>query len=400
MTGRPDASLLRLPTGADALLRALPAEQQPQWGDHELLEKVCRELADSPPLVTSHEIVRLRALLADVAAGHAQVVQAGDCAEDPADHTADEVARKAGLIDCLAGVLQARSGLPVLRVGRIAGQYAKPRSRPTESRDGTHLPAFRGPMVNAPQFDQQSREPDPLRMLDCRRAAAAVLAELRDRNGAWPHSSPIWTSHEALVMDYELPQLRRDAYNRTFLTSTHWPWIGERTRQLDGAHVQLLADVANPVACKVGPTMERDELLALAERLDPNRQPGRLTFISRMGADSVGDRLPALAAALREAGHPVIWLCDPMHGNTFTGPGGYKTRSVPTVAREVRTFHAAVTQAGGVAGGLHLEATAAPVVECVGDDGELDGLGAAYTTLCDPRLNLQQSIAIANTWPC
>lgn len=399
MTRRTDTSLLPLSAGKHALIRSLPAGQQPEWADQSLLEKVRGELSDSPPLVPADETVRLRALLAEVAAGRAQVVQAGDCAEDPAKCTPAEVSRKTGLIDCLVGILQARSGLPVLRAGRLAGQFAKPRSRPTEEQHGVELPVYRGHMVNHPEFEPQLRSHDPLRMLDCHQAADAVLEQLHERQGNGPGGTPVWTSHEALVLDYELPQLRRDAYNRTFLTSTHWPWIGERTRRADGAHVRLLADVTNPVACKVGAGTEREVLLALAARLDPNRQPGRLTLISRMGAGIVGDRLPPLVATLREAGHPVIWLCDPMHANTFTGPGGYKTRSVTTIAAEVREFHAAVLQAGGVPGGLHLEATAEPVLECVSDESELNGLGDAYTSLCDPRLNLQQSIDVVSAWP-
>ncbi|MFD9336129.1 3-deoxy-7-phosphoheptulonate synthase [Streptomyces sp. NPDC060028] len=390
--------MLPLTAAEHDLLRALPAAQQPHWPDQDLLAKAGRELRDSQPLVTSREILRLRTLLADVAAGKALVVQAGDCAEDPADRTPEAVARKAGLTECLAGVLQARSGLPVLRVGRIAGQYAKPRSQPTERRDGLELPVYRGPMVNGPEFAPLLRTPDPLRMLDCHQAAGDVLGLLRERQDG-QGGAPLWSSHEALVLDYELPQLRRDAYNRTFLTSAHWPWIGERTRQLDGAHVELLSQVANPVACKVGPAMSAADLLALCERLDPNRQPGRLTLIPRLGADLVAERLPALVAAVRVAGHPVIWMCDPMHGNTVTAPSGHKTRSVATVVREVRGFHCAVLQEGGVPGGLHLEATAAPVVECWADEAELGALGDAYTTLCDPRLNLGQSITVAESWP-
>ncbi|MEV6955919.1 3-deoxy-7-phosphoheptulonate synthase [Streptomyces sp. NPDC051183] len=390
--------MLPLAAAEHDALRALPAAQQPHWPDQDLLAKAVREIRDSPSLVPSREILRLRTLLAEVAAGNALIVQAGDCAEDPADRTPEAVARKAGLAECLAGVLQARSGLPVLRVGRIAGQYAKPRSQPTERRGGVELPVHRGPMVNGPEFDPLLRTPDPLRMLDCHQAAGDVLGLLRERQDG-SDGAPLWSSHEALLLDYELPQLRRDAYNRTFLTSAHWPWIGERTRQLDGAHVALLSQVANPVACKVGPAMDAAHLLALCDRLDPNRQPGRLTLIPRLGADLVADRLPALVAAVRDAGHPVIWLCDPMHGNTVTGPAGHKTRSVATVVREVQAFHSAVLQEGGVPGGLHLEATAAPVVECWADEAELSALGEAYTTLCDPRLNLGQAITVAESWP-
>ncbi|MFD9790936.1 3-deoxy-7-phosphoheptulonate synthase [Streptomyces sp. NPDC059070] len=388
-----------MPAGETDRLRLLPAEQQPPWPDPEILAKARGELADRPPLVPAREIVALRALLADVAQGQALVVQAGDCAEKPSEPTWDVVARKAGLIDCLAGVLQANSGRPVVRVGRIAGQYAKPRSQPVERRDGHELPAYRGPLVNGPAFDPVARLPDPLRMLDCHDAAATVLDHLGERRDEWPGGGRIWTSHEALALDYELPQLRRDAYNRTFLTSTHWPWIGERTRQPDGAHVALLASVANPVACKVGPAATPAELVELCARLDPHRQPGRLTLIARLGADAVAERLPPLVAAVRAAGHPVIWLCDPMHGNTYTDGDGRKTRAVTALVREVRGFRAAVDAAGGTAGGLHLEATPDPVEECVLDESRPLAPDAVSTTLCDPRLNLQQAIAVADSWP-
>lgn len=218
-------------------------------------------------------------------------------------------------------------------------------------------------------------------------------AALRD-----PISSPVWTSHEALLLDYEIPMLRTDENGRLFLGSTHWPWIGDRTRQLDGAHVSLLAEVSNPVGCKVGRTMEPGELLALCERLDPDREPGRLTLISRMGADRILDRLPRLVEAVRDAGHPVVWLTDPMHGNTVTAPDGNKTRYVETVSHEVRRFQEAVIGAGGVCGGLHLETTPNDVTECVSCEADLGHVGDKYTTFCDPRLNPQQAVSVVSTW--
>ncbi|MEU3822793.1 3-deoxy-7-phosphoheptulonate synthase [Streptomyces sp. NPDC030392] len=382
-------------------IRARAALQQPDWPDTARAERAGRELAARPALVRPADLRRLRAALARVAAGEALVVQAGDCAEDPAESTFGDVARKAALLDLLAGTLRMNAHRPVLRAGRIAGQYTKPRSRPTETVGDTVLPVFRGHLVNSPEPDPEARRPDPERLLDGHRAAATVMEHLGWRGPQAAHEpvgAPVWTSHEALLLDYELPQLRADERGGLFLGSTHWPWIGERTRALDGAHVALLAAVGNPVACKVGPAMEPDELVALCARLDPDREPGRLTLIARMGADRVVGRLPRLVAAVRESGHPVIWLTDPMHGNTVAAPDGNKTRYVDTVVREVRGFQEAVTGAGGVCGGLHLETTPNDVTECVSHDVGPDRVGDKYTTFCDPRLNPRQALSVVAAW--
>ncbi|MGW0775349.1 3-deoxy-7-phosphoheptulonate synthase [Streptomyces sp. NPDC054802] len=380
--------------------RKLPALQQPEWEDAEALAAATAELARRPPLVAAEEIRTLGYLLAEVAEGLLHVVQAGDCAEDPLECQPEYVTRKTALLDALAGMMALHSLRPVVQVGRMAGQFGKPRSSSTEVVGGVELPVYRGHLVNAPEADPELRRPDPRRLLSGHDAAATAMDALRSRSvrSLSPVDAPVWTSHEALVLDYELPQLRRDEEGRPVLTSTHWPWIGDRTRQLDGAHVALLASVANPVACKVGPTMDRDGLLALCERLDPDRTPGRLTLISRMGADRVGERLPGFVRAVREAGHPVIWLCDPMHGNTVGSPDGFKTRLVTTVIREVEEFQKAVTEAGGTAGGLHLETTPDKVSECVHDASQLDRVGDKYTSLCDPRLNPNQALEVAAAW--
>ncbi|MFF4405027.1 3-deoxy-7-phosphoheptulonate synthase [Streptomyces sp. NPDC001262] len=383
----------------DARLR--PALQQPDWGDAApQVRQVREELAALPALVRPSDIRTLRAHLARVAGGEAQVVQAGDCAEDPAECTAGYVARKAGLLDVLAGVLQMTTHRPVVRVGRIAGQFAKPRSSPFENVHGTQLPVYRGHLVNDPEPHPERRRPDPQRLLTGYLAAQEAMTHLgwyvpARRSGICP---PVWTSHEALLLDYELPLVRRDEEGRAWLTSTHWPWIGERTRRTDGAHVALLAEVANPVACKVGPGMGTDELLELCALLDPDREPGRLTLIARMGAGVVADRLPPLAAAVRDAGHPVVWLTDPMHGNTVAGPDGLKTRLVDTVVREVRDFQHAVRTAGGVAGGLHLETTPDDVTECATDASAVGRVGDKYTSFCDPRLNPRQAVTVVSAW--
>jgi 3-deoxy-7-phosphoheptulonate synthase len=381
-------------------VRSRPALQQPDWADSAHVHDVRKELAGRPPLVAAADVRRLRSLLARVAAGEAQVVQTGDCAEDPAECSADYVARKSGLLDVLAGLVKMSTHLPVLRVGRMAGQFAKPRSRPTETVGGVELPVYRGHMVNAPEPDPELRKPDPRRLLTGYDAASEAMTHLgwldpARRSAVCP---PVWTSHEALLLDYELPMVRQDEYGQPLLTSTHWPWIGERTRRPDGAHVAMLASVVNPVACKVGPTMAPDELLALCALLDPGRDPGRLTLIARMGADAVADRLPPLVRAVKDAGHPVSWLTDPMHGNTVTAPGGLKTRLVDTVVREVREFQHAVRSSGGVAGGLHLETTPDDVTECARDASATAGIGDKYTSFCDPRLNPGQAISVASAW--
>jgi 3-deoxy-7-phosphoheptulonate synthase len=381
------------------LWRALPHRQQPDWLDDPQLEPVRRLLADRPALVTRDEVATLHDLLAEAARGRVQVIQAGDCAEDPAECAAGPVSRKADLLDELAEVMSARSGTPVLRVGRIAGQFAKPRSRPVEQVGGRELPVYRGHMVNRPDPDALARRPAPAQMVMCYDAAAQATDALRLRGGdAREPYTGVWTSHEALVLDYELPLLRRTREGRLLLTSTHWPWIGERTRQPDGAHVRLLASVDNPVACKVGPSAAIDDVVRLCGLLDPGRTPGRLTLIARMGADAVTDRLPALVAAVRAAGHPVGWLSDPVHGNTVTAPGGLKTRYVDTIVREVAGFQDAVAAGGGVAAGLHLETTPYAVTECLADPSGPAGLGAAYTTLCDPRLNPWQAREVVSAW--
>ncbi|MGW6445732.1 3-deoxy-7-phosphoheptulonate synthase [Lentzea sp. NPDC055074] len=384
----------------NALLPTRPrvALQQPEWADPAQVGEIRAQLAARPALVRAADIADLRQLLGRVAEGAALVVQAGDCAENPAECSAADVARKTGLLDALAGTLQMIAGRPVLRAGRIAGQFVKPRSRPTEVVGGVELPVYRGHLVNSPEPTAAHRVPDPFRLLVGYRAANEVIRHLGWRDRSAPSAgSQIWTSHEALLLDYEIPLLRTED-ERLVLASTHWPWIGERTRQLDGAHVELLASVANPVACKVGPGMTPDDLVALCERLDPDRDPGRLTLIVRMGAGVVEERLPALVAAVQSAGHPVVWLCDPMHGNTVTTPDGLKTRYVETMAREVRGFRRVLVAAGAHAGGLHLETTPDDVTECASDSSDVAGVGARYRSFCDPRLNPAQAVAVVSSW--
>ncbi|MGS2589366.1 3-deoxy-7-phosphoheptulonate synthase [Streptomyces hebeiensis] len=379
------------------IARAPVARQQPEWEDPAQVEHVRDVLAALPPLVEAESLTGLRGLLAEVAAGHAQVVQAGDCAEDPAECTAADAERKANLLDVLAGVMHATTHQRVVRVGRIAGQYAKPRSAHTELAGGVEIPVYRGHMVNGPEPDPEARRPDPRRLLAGYRAASRLMANLCPTPRA-RLAPAVWTSHEALLLDYEIPMLRPDREGRLALTSTHWPWIGERTRQLEGAHVALLAQVVNPVACKVGPRMTVTELLGVCARLDPGKEPGRLTLIARMGADAASDLLPPLVRAVRSAGHPVVWLVDPMHGNTVTTADGRKTRVVETIVREVTAFQTAVRAAGGTPGGIHLETTPDPVTECADTADDIDRIGDKYTTLCDPRLNPRQAVSVVSAW--
>ncbi|MFD0272039.1 3-deoxy-7-phosphoheptulonate synthase [Streptomyces sp. NPDC127106] len=378
----------------------LPAGQQPVWPDEEALASARAELAGSPALVRREDVDHLGTLLASAARGELQIIQGGDCAEDPAECTPGYVARKAALLDVLAGVMKARSLKPVIRVGRLAGQFGKPRSSPTETVAGVELPVYRGHMVNSPEPDPELRRPDPRRLVTGYKAAAGAMTALgwHGEGRPSPAEAPVWTSHEALLLDYEGPMLRTQDDGSVLLASTHWPWMGERTRALDGAHVELFATIANPVATKVGPTMTPDGLLELCGRLDPRREPGRLTLISRMGQGKAAEKLPALVRAVREAGHPVLWMCDPMHGNTVTAPGGIKTRYVETVVREVEEFQRAVVENGGVAAGLHLETTPDQVHECVTDEYHVDELGEKYTSFCDPRLNSDQAIEVASAW--
>ncbi|ANS67681.1 phenazine biosynthesis protein PhzC [Streptomyces lincolnensis] len=371
----------------------LPAAQQPPWPDEWQTAKARTALAGMPPLVSEAELAGLRALLADAAMGRYCLIQAGDCAEDPDDCTPGPLRRKAELLEGLAGLMGRAAGVPALKVGRIAGQFAKPRSKSVEETPAGPLPAYRGPMVNRPEPTDRSRRPDPARILDCYQAASSAMAVLRAQDGP-AMAGRLWTSHEALVLDYELPLVRRNALGELLLTSTHWPWIGERTRNPDGAHVRLLAQVVNPVACKVGATATAAEVLRLCEVLDPHRIPGRLTLIARFGAGQVAHRLPALVEAVARDGHPVLWLCDPMHGNTTSLPDGCKTRAVKAVLHEAAEFQTAVRAAGSRPAGLHLEVTPEKVLECHGEDG----LVGRRTSLCDPRLNSAQAALVARAW--
>lgn len=382
------------------LTNPIAAAQQPDWSGHPELPGVRRVLSARPPLARIEDVDRLRGRLARVASGDHRVVVAGDCAEDPGECSESDVRGRTALVEALAGVIGTNTRRPVVRACRIGGQFGKPRSSSTERVGGLDLPVYRGHMVNAPEPDPSLRAPDPRRMLACHDAAVQVFGHLwgKPPGGPVPEEAPVWTAHEALLLDYEVPMLRTADDGRLYLGSTHWPWLGDRTRDPDGAHAELLARVANPVACKIGPSTTTEGLLRLCARLDPEREPGRLTLTARMGEAHPPAHLADLVTAVRGAGHPAIWVSDPMHGNTVKTPEGLKTRYVASIVREVRAFQETVAAAGGVAAGVHLETTPENVTECVAGPSEAARVGEKYTSLCDPRLNPGQALEVASAW--
>ncbi|MEV6209055.1 3-deoxy-7-phosphoheptulonate synthase class II [Kitasatospora sp. NPDC051914] len=371
-----------------------PVAQQPDWPDREALLSAAAELAGLPALVAAEECDRLRDRLAAVARGEALLLQGGDCAERLDAVGPETTAAKFQTLGRMAAVLSEAAGLPVTRLGRIAGQFAKPRSSQVEQRDGVELPSYRGDMVNGSAFTAEARTPDPDRLRRVYRASAQTLDHLRtltaDRGGEF------WTSHEALVLEYERA-LSRSTPSGCYGLSGHLLWIGERTRQLDGAHVEFAARIRNPIAVKLGPSTTPDDALRLVDRLDPDREPGRLTFISRMGAGAVRDALPDLVAKVTASGAEVVWICDPMHGNTVSSPSGHKTRRLVDILDEVRGFVEVHRSLGTHPGGVHLELTGEHVTECVGGTYEIrpEDLPARYESACDPRLNLGQALDVA-----
>jgi len=427
--------------------RDRPAAQQPQWPDRACLAAVTGELARLPPLVIASECDLLSERLAAVTRGEAFLLQGGDCAETFAGATADAVRAKLQTLLQMAVVLTYGASIPIVKIGRMAGQFAKPRSQPAERRGGVELPAYRGDAVNGFEFTRQSRTLDPGRLLRAYHCSAVTLnlcrafttggyADLHqvhawnqdfvsespsgqryerlageiDRAlafmracGADPdelRSVEFYSSHEALLLDYEHALTRTDS--RTGLpydTSAHFLWIGERTRALHGAHVEFASGIRNPIGVKVGPTGSPADLLALIRKLSPDGEPGRLTLITRLGAGRVRDLLPPLIRAVRSEGIPVAWVCDPMHGNTFEAPSGHKTRRFDDVLGEVQGFFEVHRSLGTHPGGIHIEFTGDNVTECVGGSHEIvaGDLHRRYETACDPRLNRSQALDLAFT---
>jgi 3-deoxy-7-phosphoheptulonate synthase len=429
--------------------RDKPAKQMPtDYPDAEALARVETELRRMPPLVFAGEARRLKSLLGDVAAGRAFLLQGGDCAESFKEFAADNIRDTFRLILQMAVVLTFAGGKPVVKVGRMAGQFAKPRSEPTETIDGVTLPSYRGDNINGMDFDPASRIPDPERLLKAYAQSSATLnllrafagggyadlynihrwtlgfvadspqgaryRELSDKIsealtfmaaiGVTPESQPdlhrveFFTAHEGLLLGYEEALTRVDSTTGDWYdVSAHLLWIGERTRQVDGAHVEYMRGVKNPIGLKVGPTVEPDELMRLIEALSPDNEPGRLTLYGRFGADKIAERLPALMAATRREGRTVVWAIDPMHGNTLKANNGYKTRPFDRILSEVRSFIQIAEAEGVHPGGLHLEMTGQNVTECTGGARALNegDLGDRYHTHCDPRLNAEQSLELA-----
>ena len=428
--------------------RTRRAAQQPDWPDTAALEDVLAQVRRLPPLVFAGEARTLTDSLAAAHSGDAFLLVAGDCAESFEAFSADSIRDKLKVILQMSVVLTYGSGVPTIKVGRMAGQFSKPRTDATETRDGVELPSFRGDTVNDSAFEAVARRPDPARLLRAYHQSAATLnltrafakggfadlTRVHSWNQEFVASSPegqryealasdieralrfmaacgidlqaelqlhqvdVWTAHEALLLAYEEALTREDSITGDWYDcSAHLLWIGDRTRQIDGAHVEFLSGVKNPLGIKLGPTASPQDVVSLCERLNPARRPGRLVLFSRMGADRVGELLPPLLRATKAAGHPVVWACDPMHGNTFRHESGVKTRRYDDVMRELHGFFDACRAADVWPGGVHIELTGEDVTECLGgSEAVLDGhLDQRYETMCDPRLNARQSLDLA-----
>jgi 3-deoxy-7-phosphoheptulonate synthase len=436
------------PTWSPSSWRASTVLHQPEWPDEAGVETAVARLRAMPPLVFAGEARALKAALGEVAAGRAFLLQAGDCAESFNEFSAVAIREKLKILLQMAAVLTYGATLPIVKVGRIAGQFAKARTSPVERLGDLELPSFRGHMVHSELPSPEARVPDPDRMVQAYHQSAATLNLLRafskggfaDLNQVhmWNQEfvassaqgqryeqlaseieramrfmaacgidlsrapqlreTDVWTSHEGLLLDYEEGLTRRDSLTGDYYDcSAHMLWIGERTRQPDGGHVEFFSGVHNPLGCKLGPSATAAEALELCERLNPERDAGRLTLIARMGAKGVRELLPPLLRAVREAEHPVVWACDPMHANVFTTGDGRKTRHFDDVMTEIEGFFAVCSEEGVWPGGVHIEFTGEDVTECLGGSEDLleEHLNHRYETLCDPRLNARQSLDLA-----
>ena len=428
--------------------RDKPAKQIPDYADKAALEQAELELSKFPPLVFAGEARNLKAKLAAVARGEAFLLQGGDCAESFAEHGADNIRDFFRVFMQMAAVLTYAGSAPVVKVGRIAGQFAKPRSADFEEQNGVSLPSYRGDIVNGIGFTEEARSPDPRRMLEAYRQSAATLNLLRafaqggfadlnkvqdwmlgfiadspaghryralasrisetldfmsamgitSANTPQLHQTDLFTSHEALLLGYEEALTRVDSISGgSYATSGHMIWIGDRTRQPDGAHVEYARGIENPIGIKCGPSLAPDELIELLDIVNPKDEAGRVTLICRFGANRVFDHLPSLIRAVEREGRTVVWSCDPMHGNTIKASTGYKTRPFDHVMQEVRNFFAVHQAEGTFAGGIHVEMTGKDVTECTGGARAVsdDDLASRYHTHCDPRLNADQALELA-----
>ncbi|MEW5833086.1 MAG: class II 3-deoxy-7-phosphoheptulonate synthase [Campylobacterota bacterium] len=427
--------------------RTKPIKQQPVYPDQTALEEVESVLRNYPPLVFAGEARMLKKSLADVCAGKAFLLQGGDCAESFSEFHATNIRDTFKVMMQMAVVMTFAGGVPVVKVGRLGGQFAKPRSSDTETVEGVTLPSYRGDIINGVEFSAEARIPDPQRMVQAYNQSAATLNLLRafasgglaDLNQvhAWNlgfvgqnemtkkydelarqiddslrfmaacgiisenyrtlRETDFYTSHEALLLNYEEAFTRQDSLTGEWYdVSSHMLWIGDRTRQLDGAHVEFMRGIQNPIGVKAGPSMDPDDLVRLCDVLNPSNEAGRLNIIVRMGADKVAEGMPKLIRAIEREGKQVVWSCDPMHGNTITS-NGYKTRPVDSVLREMKQFFQVHKAEGTYAGGVHLEMTGKNVTECLGGSFEIteENLKSRYHTHCDPRLNADQSLELA-----
>ncbi len=429
--------------------RDFPIKQQPTYEDQELLKSIEEELKSYPPLIFAGEARNLKNDLAKAGRGEAFIIQGGDCAESFNAFNADVIKNLFRLILQMSVVMTYSSGKPVVKIGRVAGQFAKPRSSDYEEKDGIKLPSYRGDIINDIAFTEEARRPDPRRMLKAYNQSAATMNLLRafSRGGLadltqvhrWNldfiknhpigkkyeelsdqidkamkflaaaginsttapqlRQTVVYTSHEALLLNYEEALTRIDSISGDWYdTSAHMLWIGDRTRDLDGAHIEFFRGIRNPVGCKVGPTMGTDEIVELVEALNPDNEEGRLNLIVRMGADKIGEYFPPLLRAVKEAGKNVVWTIDPMHGNVEKSATGFKTRDFDNILSEVKQFFEIHRNEGTVAGGIHLEMTGEDVTECTGSTScpiTADDLGDRYHTQCDPRLNAKQALELA-----
>jgi 3-deoxy-7-phosphoheptulonate synthase len=430
--------------------RGKPILQVPEYPDQAVLEEVERNLLSFPPLVFIKEVRDLKEKLAGVARAESFLLQGGDCAESFKEHKTDYIRDYFQLFLQMALILTFGGGMQVVKVGRVAGQFAKPRSSPIEKQGARELPSYRGDIINGPEFTPEARIPDPRRQIDAYRQSAATLNFLRalldggyaslENAHRWElkfmegtpvearynaladeikrtveinallgmtaeknlemRTTSFYTSHEALLLPYEQALTRRDeamGSGEYVATSGHFLWIGDRTRQVDGAHVEFCRGIVNPIGLKCGPSLEADDLLRLIDVLNPKEEPGRLTLICRFGADKVERHLPKLVRAVKKAGRQVVWSCDPMHGNTVTAATGYKTRPFESIVREVEGFFGVHSAEGTYPGGVHIEMTGQNVTECTGGVNKISeaDLARQYDTGCDPRLNAGQALELA-----
>ncbi|MDQ1297511.1 MAG: 3-deoxy-7-phosphoheptulonate synthase [Campylobacterota bacterium] len=428
--------------------RDMPIKQQPTYPNQAHLEEVESLLRNYPPLVFAGEARNLKKSLADVCEGKAFLLQGGDCAESFSEFHANNIRDTFKVMMQMAVVMTFAGGVPVVKVGRLGGQFAKPRSSDNETINGMTLPSYRGDIINGVEFTENARIPDPQRMVQAYNQSAATLNLLRafasggladlHQVHAWNlgfvgqnemtkkydelsrqidnslrfmaacgitsdtyrtlRETDFYTSHEALLLPYEEAFTRQDSLTGEWYdVSSHMLWIGDRTRQLEGAHVEFMRGIQNPIGIKAGPSMDTDDLIRLCDVLNPNNEAGRLNVIVRMGADKVGEGMPKLIQAIQREGKKVLWSCDPMHGNTITSSGGYKTRPVDAILKEMKQFFQVHKSEGTYAGGVHLEMTGKNVTECLGGSFEIteDGLQSRYHTHCDPRLNADQSLELA-----